>query len=187
MGMTRKYRQSIVKRVGREKAEGKLKRRSLTSVFLPDMLSQVKQVAWLGLTDDEIAKQYGIDPDVFAGWKAHYPEFRATLEAARGVADSKVIQSLYKECIGYHFKEEVVAGRTGAVKEVKRFARPNGELIKFYLKNRQKERWAERHSIDGGSKADGSPIPLGGEKKETNAELIASIVKLVAPKPDNPK
>lgn len=156
-----------------------------TSLFLPDHLAQVRAIAWRGATDDEIAETFGIDPILIEKWKFNYPSFREAIENGRTHADAQVIESLFKECIGYDYEEDGLT-RTGSIKRLKRRARPNGELIKFWLTNRQKDYWSSRQSIDGGSSntRGGGTLPV---KTETRTDIISAILDLVKPKNDNPK
>lgn len=155
-----------------------------TRIFLPDMLPQVKAIAWRGLTDDEIAHTFGVDPELLAKWKSTYPSFREAIENGRTHADCQVVESLFKECVGYEYTEEVAAGKNGTIKSLRKRARPNGDLIKFWLKNRQREFWSERTSIDGGSSGErgGGVKPI---EMRSRSDIIDSILKLVQPKPDD--
>lgn len=153
-----------------------------TSVFLPGMLPQVRAIAWRGATDTEIAQTFGVSPTLLEKWKLQYPSFRDAIENGRTHADSMVVESLFKECVGYDYHEQMVAGRNATIKEIRRRARPNGDLIKFWLTNRQREYWSSRTSLDGGSSGDRSN---GGTKPiESRVDLINSILNLVQPKPD---
>lgn len=156
-----------------------------TTLFLPDHLAQVRAIAWRGATDEEIADTFGIDVGLIEKWKLTYPSFREAIENGRTHADAQVVESLFKECIGYDYEEDALT-RTGRVRSLKRRARPNGELIKFWLTNRQKDYWSSRQSIDGGSSntRGGGVLPV---KTETRSDIISSILALVSPKNDNPK
>lgn len=176
-----KRRQKAVPKKLKKKLD---KLRPKATVFLPDMLAEVKAVAWRGATDDEIASTFGVSRSLFQKWKSFYPDFRQAIETGRTHADAEVVQALFQEAIGYEYEEQIAAGRAGTIKKVKRYARPNGDLIKFWLKNRQKEHWGDRLSLDAGNKGDDTTKPLGDNSK-TNAELIAAIVGRIKPKSDD--
>lgn len=153
-----------------------------TKVFLPDLLPQVRAIAWRGATDTEIAETFGISPVLIEKWKLTYPSFREAIEQGRTHADAQIVESMYKECIGYEYEEDALT-RTGSIKRLKKRARPNGDLIKFWLTNRQKDYWSARQSIDGGSSntRGGGVLPV---KTETRADIISNILSLVKPKED---
>lgn len=149
-------------------------------VFLPDCLAQVKAIAWRGLSDDEIAEMFGVDKELFQIWKKTYPSFRTAIEEGRTHADSKVVEALYKRATGYDYEDQVV-GRSG-VRTLRRHAIPDVDAAKFWLKNRQKAHWSDRHSLDGGGRSGGGTNPI--EIQDTKTDLIRDILKLVQPKPD---
>lgn len=158
---------------------------SSSTIFLPDHLAQVKAIAWRGLSDDEIAANFGVDKDLFQKWKKHYPSFREAITKGRTHADMKVVESLYKRATGYDYTEEGLT-RDGDVVTLKRHAIPDIPGIKYWLNNRDKENWSERHSIDGGGTRGGGTKPVGVEVK-SKADLIMSILDKIEPQNDNEK
>lgn len=170
------------KRAAQKKWIAKENANAATALFLPDYLPQVRAIAWRGATDDEIADTFGVDPGLLEKWKLNYPSFREAIENGRTHADAQVVESLFKECIGYDYEEDGLT-RTGSIKRLKRRARPSADLIKFWLTNRQKEWWSQRQSVDGGSSnvRGGGVVPV---KTETRADIISNILSLVKPKED---
>lgn len=173
----------ITKKTAQRKWLDKENARDATSLFLPDYLPQVRAIAWRGATDDEIAETFGVDPGLLDKWKQTYPSFREAIENGRTHADAQIVESLFKECIGYEYKEDALT-RSGGIRQLRKRARPNGDLIKFWLTNRQKEWWSQRQSVDGGSSnvRGGGVVPV---KTETRADIISNILELVKPKPDD--
>lgn len=152
-----------------------------SSVFLPDCLAQVKAVAWRGLSDDEIAANFGVDKDLFQNWKKMYPSFREAIEHGRTHADAEVVAGLYKRAIGYDYREDALDKR-GDVHRLRRHAPPDVSAQKFWLTNRQREHWSDRHSLDGGGSRGGGTKPVA---VATKAELIGKIFDMMPVQPDN--
>lgn len=87
-------------------------------------LEQVEIIASLGLIDEEIAIILGISERTLNYWKKN-PEFLQSLKRGKLKADFQIAKSLY---------EKAKAGDTTA--------------MIFWLKNRQPERWRDRHDLD---------------------------------------
>ena len=62
---------------------------------------RARKLALLGLTEVEIAEQFGISPDTIQEWKAKHREFSVALEDGKAPADAEVAASLYQRAIGY--------------------------------------------------------------------------------------
>jgi len=153
-------------------------------IHLPSCLPQVRAIAAKGYTDKEISAIYGIPSDLFRAWRKAYPDFDDALNRGRLQPDAAVIEALFKTAVGYDFKEEGLT-RTGAVREIRRHKPPDTTAIKYWLNNRAKEMWKDRSSaeVSGGSDEGAKPI---GIKSEGRDEMIAAILQLVKPKPDDP-
>jgi len=112
-------------------------------------LEKVETLAGYGLTEDEIADFIGISRATLAVYKGIHPEFLDVLKRGKTKADGLVTQALYKRAL-------------------------NGDVTAciFWLKNRQRDRWRDRHDIDHAgevaAKVSGQvvflmPRPDGGE------------------------
>ena len=148
-------------------------------VFLPDMLPQVRAVARRGLSDDEIAVQFGVSPHLFQKWKDAYPDFAQAIKDGRSHAVGDVVMALHKRATGYNYTEEALT-RSGSIKKLKRHALPDVPAIKYYLNNRDPLRWRETARVEH----TGGPAGTPPVKIETRNELIMSIVKMIPSKPD---
>lgn len=153
--------------------------------YLPAVPDVIKVIAMQGYTDDELAMMFGLDPRVVNGWRKMYPSFDKAIEEGRSLADLQVIEALHKKAVGYSYKDEVVIRARGksTIAKVKRRVEPETNAIKFWLSNRDPERWSDRthHQVTGKK---GEPPVQAGVKSETKMELISSILSLIQPKPD---
>lgn len=155
-------------------------------VFLPDHLDQVRAIAMHGCTDDEMAATFGIPARLLQKWKAFYPSFKEAIDKGRTLPDAMVVAALHKKAIGYSRDKDVAfpggRGREPVVLTVTEHFEPDTPAIKYWLNNRQPDRWRDSSHVaaTGGRKGD-API---GMKDETKHELMSSILGLIRPKPD---
>lgn len=170
------------------------KKRTRSATFLPETPDVVRAIAMQGVTDDELAWMFGLDPKIIQGWRKMYSDFDAALEEGRTIADLEVIQALHKKAVGTKITKDVpikvkrAKGRGHFVEEVEVHTiteeiPPETNAIKVWLYNRDPERWGDRttHRHTGGGK-DEPPI---GVRHESKMELMSSILSLIQPKPDN--
>ena len=115
-----------------------------------EKLDLIKKWARDGLTDKEIAEKMGINKSTLYEYKKKYTDFANALKENKRVADAKVEQALYKNAIGYHYKEESMAP-SGKIQEIRRYAKPQTSAQKMWLRNRQPDKWRDKqeHKIEG--------------------------------------
>ena len=95
------------------------------TLFKADILKQAENMAGLGVTEEQMAKIWGVSVRTLAYWKERNPEFLQAIESGKEKANLSMSQKLYKR---------------GAV---------DGEIqaIKYWLNNRNSERWKSDQSI----------------------------------------
>lgn len=109
-------------------------------------------LAAMGATNDEIAAAMGISVRTIIRWAKDHGSFGKALAEGKGASDAKVIRSLYERATGYDYEEErkiVEYDKDGNVKPVrvektKKHVPPDVAAQCFWLKNRQRDRWADR-------------------------------------------
>lgn len=165
----------------------KKKARRLTkpATFLPDFPDVVKAIAMQGVTDDELAFSMGLNPKIIKSWRKMYSDFDAAIEEGRTIADLQVIEALHKKAIGHSFSTDVIIKDKGgySIETITKTEPPETNAIKFWLQNRDPERWNRAGTslaLHGGKKG-AEPIVV---KDETKMELMSSIIALIQPKPD---
>ncbi|CAM2142656.1 DUF2384 domain-containing protein [Pararobbsia alpina] len=107
----------------------------MASTYKPEYDELGRNYCLLGATDEDIARFMGITARTLRNWKTSHPSFAEALEKGKAWADSLVARSLYDRAIG---------GDTTA--------------CIFWLKNRQKHAWRDRHEIDHSGKVAVDPI-----------------------------
>lgn len=119
-----------------------------------------------GATDAEIAAKIGISRKTLYEWAKKFPRLGKALERGRERSNGEVEAALYKKCLGYTVKvqktfklrrveyDEATGRKTGEREEL-----VTGEdevhvpadvgAQKFWLTNREPERWSNRVEFEG--------------------------------------
>jgi len=153
-------------------------------LFLPDHLDQVRAIAMRGIKEEQMSEIFDISRKQMGLWKAQYPLFKDALEAGYTDADAAVLGALYQSAVGYMHDEEKIFQWDGEIirADTIKHYKPDTAAIKLWITNRQKEHWKDRHHTNVSGKDDNAPI---GIRDETKMEVMASILSLIKPKPDN--
>jgi len=121
-------------------------------------LTKIQKLYEVGLTDKDISHVLGVSAECVDKWKQAHPEFFESLSAGKKEADKKVVESLYKRALGYEYEElKVIQDRSGKIEKVrqeitKKHVSPDVTACIFWLKNRDRENWADRQEIDNNIK-----------------------------------
>lgn len=122
------------------------------SDYKPEFAEQVKKIAELGATDQEVADFFDIDVRTVYRWKHDYPEFCQALKIGKEVADERVERSLYQKAIGYEQEEVKIFMPGGADKPVYAPFRakiaPDTTAAIFWLKNRRSQEWRDKQDVE---------------------------------------
>jgi hypothetical protein len=129
--------------------------------------SQAEKLAKLGLTDVEMATFFEVSEKTINTWKKKHIEFASALKKGKTFSDAEIVDRLFKRALGYKFNEvtfekidtkkqlkitsatEIVSNDLYKKKIVKKEIPPDVTAIIFWLKNRQKDKWKDRHEVAG--------------------------------------
>lgn len=124
---------------------------------------QAFQFALLGATDVEMSAFFEVSEKTFNTWKKQFPEFLQSIKKGKAIADAEVAMKLFKRANGYKYDEvsyekmltdsndkENIKTDLYKKKIVTKEVAPDVTAQIFWLKNRQKDKWKDRHhnSID---------------------------------------
>lgn len=112
----------------------------------PEGLIKLEGWARDGLTDEQIAKNIGINRDTLYRWKKAYPDFSDALKRGKEVVDRQVENALLKRALGYTYDEVTFEGGV-EVKRVRKQVVPDTTAQIFWLKNRKPEDWRDKREI----------------------------------------
>lgn len=118
--------------------------------YKAEHLKVAKGMAKLGATDAELALALGVAVSTVALWKVQHKEFSDALTISKDVANQKVVESLYKSAMGYSYTEEDIRVIDGKIvkTEVTRHCPPNPTSLVFFLKNRLKAEFRDKHDFE---------------------------------------
>ena len=99
-----------------------------------------------GLTDEQIAKNIGINRTTLYDWKKKETNIADALKKGKEVIDFEVENALLKRALGYEYEEETYENGI-LTKKVKKQVAPDTTAQIFWLKNRKKEQWREKVEV----------------------------------------
>jgi hypothetical protein len=113
-----------------------------------------------GSTPSELAKVFGVKPPIIAMWINRHADFRDAIENATRNCNIRVMDRLFRQCMGYKFKTERLFydGRRGKIVKgtYTETKQPETQAMIFWLKNRMPDKWQDKTAIgvDGGKLAE---------------------------------
>ena len=118
--------------------------------YTPEYCDKAREVCKSGTTNQQLADALGVGKTTIDRWLVKYPEFRAAVEAGRGVADKRVEFSLYERAIGgYSYAERKehrnAKGEITRVETIHKHLAPDTLAMIFWLKNRRPDLWRDKH------------------------------------------
>lgn len=115
-----------------------------------EMICEARELGLSAATDFEIAQHFGVSQRTIDAWKRRDPQFAAALTMGKDIADGKIVASLYHKARGYSFKSEKIFQHEGAIvrAETIEHVPPSDTAIIFWLKNRQREQWADVNRVE---------------------------------------
>ncbi len=118
------------------------------TAYRPEFAAEAAKLCQAGLTDYEIAHEFGVSTVTINAWKKQFPEFLNALKVGKGVADERVVRSLYHKALGYTYEAEEVFQHQGEIVRAKvlKHVPPDTASMIFWLKNRQKDQWRDVHN-----------------------------------------
>jgi transcriptional regulator with XRE-family HTH domain len=104
-----------------------------------------------GLTDEQIAKNIGIQRPTLYDWKKKYSDISDALKRGKEVVDRQVENALLKRALGYEFKEvtqELTEDGMRITKVVTKQQAPDTTAQIFWLKNRKPQEWRDKQETE---------------------------------------
>ena len=112
-----------------------------------DKLILLEGWAKSGLTDEQIAKNIGINRTTLYDWKKKEANIADALKKGKEVIDFEVENALLKRALGYEYEEETYENGI-LTKKVKKHVAPDTTAQIFWLKNRKPNNWKDRVETD---------------------------------------
>lgn len=121
--------------------------------------------------DRQIAEFLNIDLSTLSKWKHDFPSFSESLNSAKRIIDLRIESALFKRAEGYIGKEVKAFCHEGCIvtKTIEKEFPPDPTSMIFWLKNRQRKEWRDRHDTE---------VTVKDADKMALPELLAEIEKL---------
>jgi hypothetical protein len=125
-------------------------KRGRPTKYKEEYSKEAYELCLLGCTMDELGEYFDVNTDTVYEWKKNIPDFSEAVNLGKTKADSKVALSLYERAIGcFVTKQQIVKLRRGdnevmEVVDLKTELPPDVGAIKFWLNNRQPDKWKEK-------------------------------------------
>jgi len=142
-------------------------KRGRPTKYKKEYAKQAYKLCLLGTTDADLASFFDVSESTINEWKLNHKDFSESLKNGKEVADANVANRLYQRAIGYEHSEDKIfqyEGKPVVVPTVKHYP-PDPTAAIFWLKNRQKEKWRDRHEHELTGK-DGGPVQFVIKKPE---------------------
>lgn len=108
---------------------------------------QARKLCLMGYTDRQLADFFEVVESTINKWKLDYPLFSESLKAGKEIADAEITASLFERAKGYECIDTKFATHEGEITDEKEYTKrypPCPISIKYWLNNRQPERWREK-------------------------------------------
>ena len=136
--------------------------------------------AWArnGLTDEQIAKNMGINVATLYEYKKRYHEINESLKRGKQVVDIEVENALLKRALGYEYEENTYEAKYDKeegkyvqvlTKTVTKHVQPDTTAQIFWLKNRKPKEWRDKQEIEHSGSVNN---PFEGLSTEELREMI---------------
>jgi len=117
--------------------------------YKDDYAKQASNLCWLGATNADLARSFGVAVSTIDKWLSVHEEFSGAIKKAREEADLKVTKSLFQRAVGYshpdtHFSN--FQGEVTATPTTKHYP-PETTAAIFWLKNRRPDEWREQTTV----------------------------------------
>lgn len=120
--------------------------------YEPEFAEQAEKLCLLGATDDELADFFKVHRSTIYRWKHTYDDFCDAIKSGKEKADERVERSLYQKATGYNYREEQAIKvkveqhkEEVEVVEVEKHSPADTTAAIFWLKNRRKHEWRDKH------------------------------------------
>jgi hypothetical protein len=104
----------------------------------------------LGVIDKDLAEFFEVDVQTIYDWKNKYQEFAYAIKEGKINSDLNVAESLYRRATGYSHPAVKMFNNNGEIiqADYTEHYPPDPTSMIFWLKNRQREHWRDKHELE---------------------------------------
>jgi hypothetical protein len=155
--------------------------------YRPEFADIAVQMCARGATMAELADKFGVVRSTIYQWLAAHQEFSDAVRVGKEVADERVGFSVYERAVGYTYDAVKIMQYEGVPVIVphKEHVPPDVSAAKFWLTNRQPEKWRERVSNEVTGK-DGAPLIPDASSRDVARAVLDILREAQVDKKDEP-
>lgn len=122
---------------------------------------QARKLCLLGYTDAELADFFEVSEATINNWKLEHSEFLESIKKGKAIADGNVTDRLYQRAMGFVAPDVDIRVIENKIVEtpLDKYYPPDTAAAIFWLKNRQKDKWRDKHDHEVTGK-DGGAIQI---------------------------
>ncbi|HGM4636855.1 TPA: terminase [Serratia marcescens] len=122
---------------------------------------QARKLCLLGYTDAELADFFEVSEATINNWKLEHPKFLESIKKGKAIADGDVTDRLYQRAMGFVAPDVDIRVIDNKIVEtaLDKYYPPDTAAAIFWLKNRQKDKWRDKHDHEVTGK-DGGAIQI---------------------------
>lgn len=138
---------------GNQYAKGAKGNTNPKSLYKPEYAEQARKLAAMGATDVQIADFFSVALRTLNNWKKKEDDLVAALKDGKDQYDTSMVEaSLRDRAIGYSHKAVDIRAVNGEIvkTEYTKHYPPDPTAAIFWLKNRNRDRWKDRHDVGHG-------------------------------------
>lgn len=131
------------------------------SSFKPEYAAEAKDLYDKGFTDEEVAEAFSVSVRTLYRWQVDFPDFCQAIKMGKESPDDRTERSLYHRANGFEwYEEQAIKVKEVTWKDGKKVEKERIEIVKllrrappdttaaiFWLKNRRKEEWRDKHEV----------------------------------------
>jgi hypothetical protein len=121
------------------------------TVYKPEFCSIAQKMCELGATDDDLAEAFEVSERTIRTWMVTHVEFSAACRIGKQAADDVVERRFYERAVGYSREAVKIFLPAGAAEPIyapyREHVPADVAAAKFWLMNRQPEKWREKTEI----------------------------------------
>lgn len=136
---------------GNQYAKGAKGNTNPKTLYKTEYVEQSRKLAAMGATDEQIADFFSVALRTLNNWKKKDDDLVAALKDGKDRYDTSMVEaSLRDRAIGYSHKAVDIRAVNGdiVVTEYTKHYPPDPTAAIFWLKNRNRDRWKDKHEID---------------------------------------
>jgi len=120
-------------------------------IYRKEFATQAQKLCELGAIDADLADFFGVTIRCIERWACQHEEFGRARKIGKEPVDDSVEHSLLQRARGYTFESEKIMTVGGKLIRVptREHVPPDVTACIFWLKNRRKESWKDKHEIEG--------------------------------------